>query len=576
MTAAASRSGPPNTRQLRRACLRHVTHGQACSYHGAVTAPTQRADLGRPPSTPIVLATINAKYIHASFGLRYLRENLEELRDSSVLCEFTDKQSTRDIAEQILAKQPTIVGLGVYIWNVTQTTSLVRVLKKIRPELVVVVGGPEVSHEPAEQAICALADHVVAGEGELAFRDVCRRYVRAPVPSGPGQAALAAPKTLEKFIHGGQPDLATLTLPYEAYSDEDLAHRVLYVEASRGCPFRCEFCLSSLDQRVRPFPIDTFLAALERLLDRGARQFKFVDRTFNLKAATSATILRFFLERMRPELFVHFEMIPDRLPAELRTLIAQFPAGSLQLEIGVQSLDPDVGARISRRQHQERMRDNFAFLAEHSHAHVHADLIIGLPGEDAAGFASGFNRLHAMGPDEIQVGVLKRLRGTPIVRHTEAFGLRFDPEPPYEVLQTDAIPFAEMQRLKRFAHLWDVVVNRGNFMVTAPLIWRGSDVFSAFAAFTEHVFATHDRVHRIALDRTAELLYGYLVDVVGAAVDDVRAALASDYERTGRKLPRRLRPVETTHRRSSGNRRQQRHAGLGAVASEAPLPQTKR
>ncbi|NCG21488.1 MAG: B12-binding domain-containing radical SAM protein, partial [Rhodobacterales bacterium] len=378
------------------------------------------------PSSDIVLATINAKYIHAAFGLRYLRENLGSLREQTTILEFTNQFAARDMAERILSRKPKIIGLGVYIWNVTQTTALIGVLKQVAPDVIVVIGGPEVSYEIDQQPICTMADHVVIGEGEDAFRNLCEAYLNGA----------EHPPALPKIVAGGLPNLSELVLPYDGYSDEDLAHRVLYVEASRGCPFRCEFCLSSLDQRVRPFPLEPFFAAMDRLFERGALHFKFVDRTFNLQVAVSVQILQFFLDRMRPGLLVHFEMIPDRLPDELRILLCQFPPGTLQLEIGIQSLDPEVGVRISRRQHQGRMAENFAFLNAETHAHVHADLIIGLPGEDAVGFATGFNRLHSMGPEEIQVGVLKRLRGTPIIRHTDTFGLRFHPDPPYEILQT--------------------------------------------------------------------------------------------------------------------------------------------
>ena len=168
-----------------------------------------------------------------------------------------------------------------------------------------------------------------------------------------------------------------VVLPYEFYTDEDLRHRVIYVEASRGCPFSCEFCLSSLDVPVRNVPLDTFLAAMGRLLDRGLRQFKFVDRTFNLNLEFSRSILQFFLDRYEPGMFLHFEMIPDRLPEVLRELIRQFPAGALQFEVGVQTLDDDTAKRISRRQDVKKLAENLRSLRDETGVHVHADLIAG-------------------------------------------------------------------------------------------------------------------------------------------------------------------------------------------------------
>jgi radical SAM superfamily enzyme YgiQ (UPF0313 family) len=260
-----------------------------------------------------------------------------------------------------------------------------------------------------------------------------------------------------------------------------VAHRVIYVEASRGCPFTCEFCLSSLDVPVRQFALPLLLGEMERLLARGVRQFKFVDRTFNLNIAASKAILQFFLERWRPGLFVHFEMIPDRLPEALREVIAKFPPGALQFEVGVQTFNEAVSKNISRRQDYARLEENFHFLRGQTGVHVHADLIAGLPGETLESFAAGFDRLVALGPQEIQVGILKRLRGTPIVRHDQPWQMVYSPHPPYEILRNSLLDFPALQRLRRFARHWDLVGNSGNFIETTPLLWSGGA--SPFAAF---------------------------------------------------------------------------------------------
>jgi len=210
----------------------------------------------------IVLATLNAKYIHSAFGLRYLLANLGELQPRAQLLEFDLNRRPVDIVEAILQVQPRIVGLGVYIWNATPTTEVVRLLKSLRPELKVVLGGPEVSYETDQQPLAHMADCVICGEADLAFAEIARQLLEGRTPP-------------RRIVQAPLPDLQRLTLPYDWYTDEDLAHRVLYVEASRGCPFSCEFCLSSLGIPVRTFPLDRFLAALQRLLDRGARHFKF-------------------------------------------------------------------------------------------------------------------------------------------------------------------------------------------------------------------------------------------------------------------------------------------------------------
>lgn len=481
--------------------------------------------------TDIVLATVNARYIHASFGLRYLLANLGELRARARLEEFVADQRPLEIAERLLADEPRIIGLGVYIWNAGISTEVVALLKRIRPEVVVVVGGPEVSYETDQQEIVRLADHVITGEADLAFAALCRAILAG---QSPGSKLIAAPL----------PDFSQLALPYEEYTDADIAHRLIYVEASRGCPFSCEFCLSSLDIPVRQVPLEPFLAALERLLERGVRHFKFVDRTFNLNLATSRRILEFFLGRMRPDLFLHFEMVPDRLPAELRELLARFPAGQVQLEVGIQTFNAEVATLISRRQNYGKLEENLRFLRAETGVHVHADLIAGLPGESVESFAAGFDRLVSLQPQEIQVGILKRLRGTPIVRHDGAWGMVYSPHPPYEVLRTRLVSFAELQRLRRFARYWDLIGNSGHFLETVPLLWsHGGPPFATFLRLSDGLHARERRQHGIALVTLVERVFAFLTGELGCPPALAAETLWRDYQRGAqRDPPPQLRP----------------------------------
>jgi radical SAM superfamily enzyme YgiQ (UPF0313 family) len=506
----------------------------------------------------IVLTTLNAKYIHAAFGLRYLLANLGPLQSSAALVEFDINQRPLDIAEMLLARDPKIIGFGVYIWNVVPTTEVIATIKRLRPDIKIILGGPEVSYETESQPVVQLADHVITGEADLKFAEVCGELLGRAGSPLPAERRARSDAPYPKIIPAELPDFSKIALPYDLYTDDDIAHRIIYVEASRGCPFTCEFCLSSLDIPVRQVPLPAFLEQMQRLLDRGVKQFKFVDRTFNLNIATSKMLLEFFLARHQPGHFYHFEMIPDRLPAELREVIAQFPPGTLQFEVGVQTFNPEVGALISRRQNYERLADNFHFLRRETGVHIHADLIVGLPGEPLESFAAGFDKLVALGPQEIQVGILKRLRGTPIVRHDNEWQMVYSAHPPYEILQNKLIDFPTMQRLRRFARYWDMVGNSGNFLDSTPLIWSpvgrdsvepiydfvdGSKAQATFAppspfhSFLRWSDWLHMRVKRtdsIALLRLMELLFEFLTTELRIDAKPVAETMWRDYKRGGR------------------------------------------
>ncbi len=501
----------------------------------------------------ILLCTLNARYTHAAFGLRYLHANLGELRPRAEIAEFDISQRPIDIAEAILARKPAILGLGVYIWNVGPTTELVGILKQAAPRMTIVLGGPEVSYEYENQEIARKADYIITGEADLEFAKLCGQLLRGQRPLMP-------------VIQAAPPSFADLQLPYALYNDKDVAHRVIYVEASRGCPFTCEFCLSSLEVPVRNAPLEPFLAEMDQLMKRGLRQFKFVDRTFNLNLNTSKAILQFFLDRYQPDLFVHFEMIPDRLPDSLREIIARFPEGALQFEVGIQTFNPEVQALISRRQNNQKTEDNLRWLRTETGVHIHADLIVGLPGETVESFAAGFDKLVALRPQEIQVGMLKRLRGTPISRHDVEWEMAYSPHSPYEILRNRQIDFAEMCRLRRFSRYWDLIANSGRFVHTLPLILADRSAFECFMELADWLWSTTRQTHGIALVRLFELLLKFTTEQkrIDAAV--IGEALWHDYRRAGHsdrpkfldgiELPELPKPIRV---QTSGAERQSRH-----------------
>jgi hypothetical protein len=227
-------------------------------------------------------------------------------------------------------------------------------------------------------------------------------------------------------------------------------------------------------------------------------------------------------------------MIPDRLPEALREVIAKFPPGALQFEVGVQTFNEEVGAAIKRRQNYERLEDNFRYLRHQTGVHIHADLIVGLPGETLESFAAGFDRLIALGPQEIQVGILKRLRGTTIVRHDAEWQMIYNQHPPYEILQNRLIDFATMQRLRRFARYWDLIGNSGNFVATKSLIWDGNSPFHAFLRFSDWLHARTRRTDSIALVRLMDLLFEFLTAELKLDPKPVAETMWRDYQRGGR------------------------------------------
>ncbi|WP_026146975.1 B12-binding domain-containing radical SAM protein [Methylomonas sp. MK1] len=496
----------------------------------------------------IVITTLNARYIHTAFGLRYLYANMGTLQTDTALLEFGIQQRPIEIVEKLLQQQARIIGLGVYIWNVAEISAVVAILKQVAPDIIIVLGGPEVSHPPDLPNVAELADYIVTGNGEISFPKLCRQL-------------LSGLKPTEKIIAGEMTALDNLASPYPHYSDTDIRQRIIYVEASRGCPFKCEFCLSSLDITAKPFNLNGFLREMEILYQRGARHFKFIDRTFNLKVNSSVAILEFFLAHLNEDLYLHFEVIPDNLPARLQQAISQFPPGVLQFEVGVQTFDPAIQQLISRKQDNQKTETNLRWLRHHSNAHIHADLIAGLPGDTLAGFGASFDKLFALHPQEIQVGILKRLRGAPINRHTDDYQLRYDPQPPYAILSTRDIGFTELQRVTRFARFWDLIGNSGRFTATLPLI-VAEQPFTRFLQFSDALYALTDSTWQIALKRLFELTYSVMTDTLLVPPAEAMATLDEDYQRSGEKSPPAFLQQATTliaTKRGVANRRQTQH-----------------
>lgn len=486
-------------------------------------------------TTDIILFAVNARYAHTSFGARYLLANMGDLRPRARLLEYDLRKTPEEIAEEILAANPRIAAAGVYIWNHGRVRRVFEILRERNPGIVVIVGGPELI---AVRECPSWADHVITGEADIEFGRLC-----SSILNGEKSA---------RVIPAVSPDPSSLSLPYAEYTNEDLLNRIIYVETSRGCPCRCEYCISSLDVRLRNFPREAVFREMDNLLARGVRQFKFVDRAFNADIRSACGILDFFLSKITPRLRLHLEMMPDRFPMELRERISAFPPGALHLEIGIQTFNEEVAARIKRRTDFALAQENLVWLREKTGALIHADLIAGLPGETMDSIAAGFDRLVKLRPHELQFGILKKLPGAPIARHDAEWKMIYRSEPPYDILENSSLSREQIEKLKRFAKFWDLFYNRGNFpRFMHLLLGKSESPYAEFMSFSEWLTGRLGRVSGIPqLD-----LYAAAMDYL-RRTNGIRQALLEDYTAGGRRghVPRFLKNPGVERKEQTWNR----------------------
>ena len=479
----------------------------------------------------IILSTLNSRFTHSAIGLRYIYANMQELQSDTTILEFSINDAIQTIAEKLLHNAPDVIGLGVYIWNASHIRELIHILKKVSPQTIVVLGGPEVTYLPFRVNYDD-ADYIIQGEGDLAFYNLCKNII-SKTPQ-------------ERISRMSLPNLKEIKLPYKYYTDDDIKNRYIYVEISRGCPFECEFCLSSMDEKVRAFNLDEVLNEFEILWQRGARNFKFVDRTFNLNMKSANKILDFFLAK-EPPYFAHFEVIPDHFPASLREKIQRFPHGALQLEIGIQTLNLEIANNISRQLKLDKIKENIKFLENETTAHIHLDLIVGLPGESLESFGANLDELMQMSSCEIQIGILKKLSGTHITRHDITHGMVYSDIPPYDILKNSKLSFEDIQIMKRFSRFWDLFYNSGNFKSSLHLLWdeesEKPQVFKNFYAFGLWIYEQTDSTWKISLQRQGELLFDYLSGVKKLEAEIIADKMLSDMMKLkGRAIPSYLKP----------------------------------
>mgnify|MGYP000872843182 CR=1 FL=1 len=398
----------------------------------------------------IIVATLNAKYIHTALAIRYLKTYSE--KDFSMeLAEYTINDPILNIVSDLFQRKPDVLAFSCYIWNIEETLEIVALLKKVLPDLQVVFGGPEVSYDTKEWMEKApLVDYIVMGEGEATFHHLLKEIE--------GQQnfcevnGLAYRDGEEIMINHPRKKLDLNTIPSPFHFPEDMADlgkRVVYFETSRGCPYTCQFCLSSIEFGVRYFDIDRTKEDLLFLMNNGAKLIKFVDRTFNIQREYAMEMFKFLIENHGDCVF-QFEITADIMPPDVLDYLAEnAPPGVFRFEIGVQSTNDRTNDIVKRRQNLDKLSYTVSRVRESGRIDQHLDLIAGLPEEDYDSFRKTFNDIYALEPEELQLGFLKMLRGTGVRREADQYGYVFMDKAPYEVLGNRALPFSDLVRIKR-------------------------------------------------------------------------------------------------------------------------------
>ncbi|RHW38357.1 DUF4080 domain-containing protein [Lysinibacillus yapensis] len=399
----------------------------------------------------IVLTTLNAKYIHTNLALRYLKAAAQPDFDSTII-EYTIKDPAFNIVSDLYQHKPDVVGFSCYIWNIEETIGVIRMLKTVSPQTKIVLGGPEVSYDVHDWLRrIPEVDFIVMGEGEFSFKELLKHLNGAlPLEDVPGICYLEEGKMK---IHG-QPkkvDLREIPSPYRFEEDRaTLGKRIQYIETSRGCPFSCQFCLSSIEVGVRYFNRDKIKDDIRYLMANGAKTIKFVDRTFNISRSYAMEMFQFLIDEHVPGVVFQFEITADIMrPEVIQFLNENAPRGLFRFEIGVQSTNDLTNELVKRRQNFEKLKRTVTMVKEGGKIDQHLDLIAGLPEEDYNSFRQTFNDVFAMRPEELQLGFLKLLRGTGLRVQAKQYGYTYVDLAPYEIFSNNVLTFDEIIRIKQ-------------------------------------------------------------------------------------------------------------------------------
>ncbi len=418
------------------------------------------------------IVTLNAKFIHTSLSLRYLRNAARNAGFKDVwIAEYEIDKPVWKIAADIQIKQPDVIGVSVYIWNRIQSFQLIEILKKQNPNLTVVVGGPEVSFEDK------ITDDyfVIGGEGESKWVDALEFIEKGETPDA---------KTLNRWKTYGN-DLPELAPPYISEDKDLLKNRIAYIEASRGCPYLCSFCLSALDEKVRYFDDTLIKEQIGFLVSNGIKTIKFIDRTFNLKPKRVMELISWLIQFKGTSF--HFEVVGDILTEEILKFLETVPNGMFQFEIGIQTADERVQKAVHRKQRNEKLFENIRRILTIGKIHLHCDLIFGLPGETLKMILSSFDSVFKLNAHELQLGFLKFLPGSPIRELIDTHEYEFQSFPPYETISHKDLSASEIIFLKKFADVFELFNNSKRFRFSISRLLKTEEPSTLFRSLLSYM-----------------------------------------------------------------------------------------
>ena len=432
----------------------------------------------------LLLTAINAKYIHSNLAVYSLKASSGEYKDAVEIAEFTINNQADYVLEEIYKRKPDVLLFSSYIWNLSMIETVMREFHKLCPNVPIWLGGPEVSFEVEK----FLVSHpevtgVMMGEGEETFRELCKYYTERESETGLKQMlgiAYRKPNG-EIQVNPWRTILDMSTLPFSYNKMEDFSNRIIYYESSRGCPFSCSYCLSSVDKKLRFRDIELVKEELQFFIDQKVPQIKFVDRTFNCHHAHAMEIWRYIHEHDNGITNFHFEVSADLINEEELALMEQMRPGLIQLEIGVQSTNDATIAEIKRTMNLERLKEIVARIQSFGNIHQHLDLIAGLPYEDYDTFRKSFDEIYALQPNQLQMGFLKVLKGSYMYAHAKEYEILYHDNPPYEVLATKWLSYEDVLKMKRVEEMLEVYYNSGQFEITMKVL--GTHFASAFDMF---------------------------------------------------------------------------------------------